>query len=227
MTQRSFDPNTYTRRNSNRLPSYDYRSSGAYFITLCTEKRQRVLEIPSIRTELLAKWQQLPQRFPGVRVDAFVIMPDHVHGILWLDRSLKDAPTVGRVIGAFKAWMTIAWRNYHKEAHIPCLNHLWQRDYYEHVIRNDDDVRLTRDYILNNPLQGLLRQEQRDEEVKRVRRKGEAGDHKGPPRVHPTTLAPTDTEACVERGMVGIPVHTEAWVEKGEAGEKEGEGGRP
>jgi putative transposase len=97
VTQRGFDPNTYTRRNSHRLPSYDYRSSGAYFITICTEKRQRVLEIPSIHTTLLGHWQQLPQRFPGVRVDAFVIMPDHVHGILWLDRSLKDAPTVGRV----------------------------------------------------------------------------------------------------------------------------------
>jgi len=180
MTQRSFDPNTYTRRNSNRLHSYDYRSSGAYFITICTDKRQSVLEIPSIHTALLEHWQQLQERFPGVRVDAFVIMPDHVHGILWLDGSLKDAPTVGKVIGAFKAWVTIAWRNYHKEAHIPFLSHLWQRDYYEHVIRNDDDLRLTRDYVLNNPLQGLLRQEQRDEELKRARRKGGGGPH-GPP----------------------------------------------
>ena len=176
MTQRNSDPNTYTRRNSHRLPSYDYRSNGAYFITICTEKRQRVLEIPSIHIALLGHWQQLPQRFPGVRVDAFAVMSDHVHGILWLDGSLKDAPTVGKVIGAFKAWVTIAWRNYHKEAHIPCLSHLWQRDYYEHVIRNDEDLHLTRKYILNNPLQGLLRQEQRDEEVKRARRKGTTGD---------------------------------------------------
>src|SRR6266849_6979927 len=160
MTQRSFDPNTHTRRNSHRLPAYDYRSNGAYFITICTDKRQRVLEIPGIRTALQEKWHQIQERFPGVRVDAFVIMPDRVHGILWLDGSLKDAPTIGKVIGAFKAWVTLAWRNYHREAHIPCLSHLWQRDYYEHVIRNDDDLRLTREYILNNPLQGLLRQEQ-------------------------------------------------------------------
>ena len=215
MTQRSFDPKTYTRRNSNRLPAYDYRSSGAYFITICTEKRQRVLEIPSIHTALLGHWHHLQERFSGVRVDAFVIMPDHVHGILWLDGRLKDTPTVGKVIGAFKAWMTIAWRNYHKEAHVPCLSHLWQRDYYEHVIRNEEDLRLTREYILNNPLQALLRQEQREEELKRARRKGtagipvrreasvekgdgEAGDHKGPPSIHPTTLAPTDYPACVE-----------------------------
>jgi len=125
MDHRSFDPKTYTRRNSNRLPSYDYRSSGAYFITICTEKRQRVLEIPLIRTALLEKWQQLPQRFPSVRLDEFVIMPDHVHGILWLDGTVKGAPTLGGVIGAFKAWVTIAWRNYHREANKPCLTHLW------------------------------------------------------------------------------------------------------
>ncbi len=159
MNHRSFDPKTYTRRNSNRLPSYDYRSSGAYFVTICTEKRQRVLEIPIIRTAMLEKWHHLPQHFPGVRLGTFVLMPDHVHGILWLDGSRKDVPTLGRVIGALKAWVTIAWRQYHREAKIPCLSHLWQRDYYEHVIRNEEDLELTREYILNNPLKALLMQE--------------------------------------------------------------------
>ena len=98
-------------------------------------------------------------------------MPDHVHGILWLDGTLKDAPTVGKVIGAFKAWVTIVWRHYHTEANLPCLNHLWQRDYYEHVLRNAEDVLLTREYILNNPLKALLRQEQKHEEAKRTMRK--------------------------------------------------------
>src|SRR6266516_3511573 len=169
MTHRSFDPKTFSRRNSNRLPSYDYRSSGAFFITICTDKRQHVLEIPIIRTALLEKWHHLPQHFPGVRLDAFVLMPDHVHGVLWLDGSVRDAPTLGKVVGALKAWVTIAWRHYHKEAKLPCLNHLWQRDYYEHVIRNEEDLELTRQYILNNPLKALLIQEQRYEEAKRAR----------------------------------------------------------
>jgi REP-associated tyrosine transposase len=99
-------------------------------------------------------------------------MPDHVHGILWLDGTLRDAPTLGKVVGAFKAWATIKWRNYHREANLPCLNHLWQRDYYEHVIRNDEDLLLTREYILNNPLKALLIQEQRDADMKRTMRKG-------------------------------------------------------
>ena len=167
MNHRSFDPKTYTRRNSNRLPSYDYRSSGAYFHTICTEKRQRVLKIPIIRTALLEKWHQLPQRSPGVRLDEFVIMPDHVHGILWLDGRVKDAPTLGSVVGAFKALVTIAWRKYHRDANLPCLSHLWQRDFYEHVIRNEEDLELTREYIVNNPLKALLMQEQRYEEMKK------------------------------------------------------------
>jgi len=175
MNRGSFDPKTYVRRNSNRLPSYNYRSSGAYFITICTEKRQRVLEIPLMRTAVFEQWHHLPQHFPSVRLDSFVIMPDHVHGILWLDGSVKDAPTLGRVIGAFKAWVTIAWRHYHREAKIPCLSHLWQRDYYEHLIRNDEDLELTREYILNNPLKALLRQEQSDEEMKRARARRDGG----------------------------------------------------
>ena len=85
MDDRRFDPKTYTRRNSNRLASYDYPSSGAYFITICTQNRQRVLDIPIMHTAVREKWHQLPQRFPTVRVDAFVVMPDHVHGMLWLD----------------------------------------------------------------------------------------------------------------------------------------------
>ena len=116
---------------------------------------------------MLEKWQQLSQQFSGVQVDTFVIMPDHIHGILWLDGTAKDAPTLGKVVGAFKAWITVTWRSYHKEAHIPCLSHLWQKDYYEHVIRNDADLDQTRQYTLNNPLKALLKQQQRDEEKKR------------------------------------------------------------
>ena len=71
--------------------------------------------------------------------------------------------------------MTIAWRKYHQEANIPCLKHLWQLDYYEHVIRNEDDLERTREYIVNNPLKALLLQEQKVEALKRARRKGDGG----------------------------------------------------
>ena len=169
MANRDIDPNTYTRRNSHRLPSYDYRSNGAYFVTVCTEDRQRVLEIPSIHTALLETWQILPHRFANAKLDEFVIMPDHIHCILWLDESAKDSPTLGRVVGAFKSLVTVSWRNHHKSIGLPCNRHLWQRDYYEHVIRNEDDLRLTREYIVNNPLKALLQQERRYEELKKAK----------------------------------------------------------
>ena len=71
--------------------------------------------------------------------------------------------------------MTIAWRNYHREGNILWLSHLWQRDYYEHVIRNEEDLELTREYIVNNPLKALLMQEQRYEEMKRARARRHGG----------------------------------------------------
>jgi putative transposase len=160
-----FNPEIYTRRSSNRLPFYDYRSSGAYFITVCTEDRQHVFEIDSLRAALLATWQSLPQLFPGLKLGEFVVMPDHVHGILWLDRSVKDPPSLGQVVGAFKSLMTRAWRSYHQEMGKDCVKHLWQRNYYEHVVRSDDDLHLIREYIVNNPLKALLLQQQWREEA--------------------------------------------------------------
>ena len=166
------DPTLYTRRSSNRLPSYDYRSTGAYFITLCSNDRQPAFKIPLISAALIENWHDLPQRFPGVTLDEFVIMPDHVHGILWLDGDRKSPPTLGKVVGAFKSLVTVAWRNYHKELGIQCTSHLWHRDYFEHVIRNEEDLRLTREYIVNNPLKALLLQEQEREESERSKKYG-------------------------------------------------------
>ena len=163
---RDIDPSIYTRRNSNRMPAYDYQSSGAYFITICTGDRQPYFEIPLLHTALLENWYDLPRRFPGVVLDEFVIMPDHIHGILWFKGDTKSRPTLGKVVGAFKSLVTVAWRNYHNNKGIQCTSHLWQRDYHEHVIRNEEDLLLIREYILNNPLKALLFQEQKKEEQK-------------------------------------------------------------
>lgn len=173
VTNRNFDPKTYTRRHSNRLRFYDYRSCGAYFVTICTKDRKPVLEIPAVRASLQDNWEHLPERFPDIKLDEFVIMPDHLHCILWLDGSTDDSPTLGRIIGAYKSLVTISWRNYHKTPGVVHADHLWQRGYYEHVIRNDEDLHLTREYILNNPLKALLMQEQRYEELKRARVRNE------------------------------------------------------
>ena len=69
----------YRTRHTLRKPSFDYRSSGAYFVTICTQKRHPYFVLPALRDILEEQWQALPTRYPNVTLDSFVIMPDHIH----------------------------------------------------------------------------------------------------------------------------------------------------
>ena len=64
-----------------RLPTYDYSSNGAYFVTICLQERKPLLMSPELHKILEDTWNTLPQRFPSVALDDFIIMPDHVHFI--------------------------------------------------------------------------------------------------------------------------------------------------
>lgn len=83
MSNRQNPPHLPMRRPT-RLSTYDYSSPGAYYVTICTEGRIPYFNQPELRLCLLELWQALPGRFPRVTLDEFVIMHDHVHGILWL-----------------------------------------------------------------------------------------------------------------------------------------------
>jgi putative transposase len=146
------DEHDLPKRHSLRLPGYDYTSTGAYFFTINTLERKRFFAIPELYQGLLAHWHTLPVRFPGVRLDEFVILPEHIHGIVWLDQQVKKPPTLSTVLGAYKSLTTLDWLTYHKTRGIPCSRHLWQRGYHDHVIRNDQDLLEKQQYILNNPL---------------------------------------------------------------------------
>ncbi len=139
-------------RQSSRLPTYDYSSAGAYFVTLCAAQRTPLFEHPELHRCLVEIWQHLPERFPGVELDEFIVMPDHIHFIIWLAGPKENAPLLSRVVGAYKSLTTVAWLNYNKVQGTRCPQHLWQRGYYDHVIRNDEDLERTRQYILDNPL---------------------------------------------------------------------------
>ena len=78
-----YDP-TQHHRQSIRLKGYDYSNAGAYFVTICTQNRACVLEDPIVKGILTAVWQVLPTWFPTILLDEFVIMPNHVHFIVWL-----------------------------------------------------------------------------------------------------------------------------------------------
>ena len=86
------------RRRSIRLPTYDYTEAGAYFLTVCTHNRQLVLGERLVREIVSNAWHELPRRFSSVRLDDFVIMPNHIHGIIWI---VKREPPVGAQLDAW------------------------------------------------------------------------------------------------------------------------------
>ena len=157
-------------RHSVRLRYYDYSAQGRYFVTICTNNREclfgRVADNATILNQngaIIQKiWNDLPNRYDGIILDAFVVMPNHVHGIIEIIGCAD--PIVGaihalplqvkrrqmlfpKIIGYFKM---------NSAKHINELRHcsdvsVWQRNYYEHVIRNNASLDRIRNYIINNP----------------------------------------------------------------------------
>ena len=151
MDKKSYDPDRYRRRTVH-LPKHDYTWTGAYFVTIRAEQYEPVFDIPELRALLMETWHALPERFPGVTLDEFVIMPDHVHFILWLDGTRDNAPSLGRVVGAYKSITTVQSLNYLKAKDMSWSGHLWQRNYYERVIRDTPELKQKRQYIRENPI---------------------------------------------------------------------------
>ena len=168
-------------RRSIRLHGYDYHTAGAYFVTICTEDRielfgrvaDGVLEPNDCARMIEHWWKELTNRYPGVDSAEFVVMPNHVHGILWLREpegaiavgaalcgrprptdERKTGPMLGQAIGWFKTMTTNAYiRGVKERGWRPFPGRIWQRDYYEHVIGNDNELNQTRQYIARNPEQ--------------------------------------------------------------------------
>ena len=149
MDHRKYNPDLFTRR-SLRLPDRDYTKTNAYFVTIRAKQYEPIFEAPELRKILLETWQALPERFHGVTLDEFVVMPDHIHFILWLDGKIENVPALGSVVGAYKSLTTVAWLRHIKSAGLECSGLIWQRNYYERVIRIEE-LEKTRQYIRNNP----------------------------------------------------------------------------
>lgn len=145
--------NTLPRRKPYRLSEYDYSSIGAYFVTICTKNRIPYLSEIAVGTSIArppevnlkpsgkivdAAIQQIPAHYPGVQVDQYVIMPNHIHILLQLTEA--DCPRLERIIQQFKGYVT-------KQ----CGKSIWQDKYYDHVIRDENDYLTKYQYIENNP----------------------------------------------------------------------------
>ena len=138
------------QRKRLRLRGFDYASEGLYFVTVCTHRRRCVLghiEDDEVRLSRIgcivrAQIDGLAARL-GVVVDSFVVMPNHVHLIVALGPKARQASPLrlGTVIGGFKSGSTRS-----------AAARLWQRGYYEHVVRDADDLTRLREYIETNPI---------------------------------------------------------------------------
>jgi REP element-mobilizing transposase RayT len=147
-------------RYSIRLRGYDYAQAGAYFVTLCVQGRAALfgrvvdgaVELTEIGRIVAEEWEHTPALRPNVVLDTFVVMPDHLHRIVVIvrrddgaarpeaARPRSPAHSLGAIVRGFKAAVV-------RRAGTP----IWQRNYYEHIIRNDADLDRIRHYIATNP----------------------------------------------------------------------------
>ena len=151
-----YDPEKHHRR-SIRLKGYDYSQPGAYFVTMCLQGREPYLEIPEVRHFVEDTWKALPQRFPTIELDEFIVMPDHIHFILNLHPDYKNRPTLSTIVDAYKSLTARAALSYLRTLGDICGYHFWQQRFYDHIISNETELLAIRTYIHNNPLNvGLL-----------------------------------------------------------------------
>ncbi len=190
----NYDPERH-HRHSIRLKGYDYSQEGAYFITICTQDRLCLfgevvggeMWLNDYGKMVRAVWDGLPEHYPFVMLDAFVVMPNHVHGIIiiteYVGAGFKPAPTkpaptkpaptkpaptepapigaghrrhgLPEIVRAFKTFSARRINEMRGTRGVP----VWQRNYYEHIIRTEDALHRIRGYIANNPLRWHLDQE--------------------------------------------------------------------
>ena len=162
-------------RRSLRLRAYDYAQAGAYFVTVCAHDRRglfgdivdgamRLNDVGKVAQEA---WENIPAHFPHVETDAWTVMPNHIHGVIVIlypnvevpptvgathasplhHRSGPPKHSIGAIVGAYKSAVS---KRINATRGTPGAR-VWQRNYYDHVIRNEADLHRIRQYIEDNP----------------------------------------------------------------------------
>ena len=157
-------------RHSLRLKGYDYSQTGAYFVTIACDQHRCLfgsIQDTQMQCNHLGKlieqhWLSLPEHFPFIALDQYVVMPNHFHAILWLNpkHPHPNTETFGKptknslptIIRSFKAGVTRESRTQFANAELK----IWQRNYWEKVIRDENELNHIRQYIQNNPLKWQL-----------------------------------------------------------------------
>lgn len=152
------------KRKNIRIKNYDYSTPGAYFITICTAKREKIFWNNVVGADIIRPQNaplsaigkiakqgilQISEHYENVVVDKYCIMPDHIHLVLRIEENIYgrmiSAPTVSTVIGSMKRWIS-------RQIGRP----IWQKSFYDHGIRNQQDYNEIWKYIENNPLKHAI-----------------------------------------------------------------------
>jgi len=142
--------NIHRERKNMRFRRYDYTSPGAYFVTMCTDQRIPYFGNNICKQVAKRTWKSLPQRFPLVRLDVFAILPDHIHGILWLRQTEKDALRLWDIIRTYKSLVYRDCIQGLRQNSTENIRTIWQRGYHDRILDTEPDLERTRLYILNN-----------------------------------------------------------------------------
>jgi REP element-mobilizing transposase RayT len=166
-------------RRSIRLKGYDYSQPGAYFVTLVAQGRTGLFGhieagdmcLNEAGQMIASIWVSLATRFPNIEIDTFQVMPNHLHGIIIVvektvektvgaglvpapsGATTRVAPTLGEIVGAYKSMTTLEYiRGVDERGWTQFDRRLWQRNYWERVIRDEREWDRIRRYIQANPL---------------------------------------------------------------------------
>ncbi|MFA5975568.1 MAG: transposase [Elusimicrobiota bacterium] len=151
-------------RQSIRLPGYDYTSQGIHYVTMCTRDhlnlfgivKNEEMQLSPVGEMINLAWRGITMYAPRISLDEFVVMPDHLHAIIVIGPDLDGglnhdfgqgrcpAPTAAislpSIVRRFKSWTTHQYRK-----------NIWQRNYYEHIVSDENDLNRIREYIKDNP----------------------------------------------------------------------------
>lgn len=157
-------------RRNNRLKGYDYTKEGLYFITICAKNHECIfgkiisqpvgaglaparnnIKLSKIGQIIDNQWNNIPNQYNNIEIIEYIIMPNHIHGIIRLRATARVAPTgLGKIIGSFKSKCAYEYLRYIKNNAVDASSDIWQRNYYDHVIRTDSSLKQICKYIRTN-----------------------------------------------------------------------------
>lgn len=157
----------YPKRKRLRLIEYDYSQNGAYFVTICTQNREKLfggVGADSISARMISNiFEKTISEYNDIECPIYVVMPNHFHAIIviqkdyyqkgfeWAD--MESAPTLSDIVQTFKRRSTIEYIKLVKQGLAPPFDKkVWQRSYHDHIIRNEKEFRMIWEYIDENSL---------------------------------------------------------------------------